>query len=85
MSRHPTHHRFTAARSPHFILHPMVLTTHLLVAGSIAASAGWISHAHAQQTAPTSESQAGEPSLTAIKLREADLKTMFFLSFMEVQ
>ena len=34
------------------------------------------------RTVTASEARQG---LTAIKLREADLKTMFFLSFMEVQ
>lgn len=82
MSRHPTHHRFTIARPPRFILHPMVLTPYLLMASSIAASAGWISHACAQQTAPASESQADASNLHSYNIPAGSLNTvlMRFLS-----
>jgi len=60
----------------------MVLTVHLLMVGSIAASASWISHAHVQQTAPASESQAGTANLHSYNIPAGPLNTvlMRFLS-----
>ena len=82
MSRHPTHHRFTTAHPARFILHPIALTVHLLMAGSIAANVGWISHAHAQQSAPASESQADTANLRSYNIPAGPLNTvlMRFLS-----
>lgn len=77
MLRHPTtHYRSTVARPPRFIRHPMALTAHLLVAGSIAASVGWISHAHAQQPAPVPESQADAASLRSYNIPAGPLNTV---------